>query len=100
MSEIETLNIHKLPHSDSPRVWTQKSKKSNKMLTLPQMLFSSVLLLSVFQVNYSAAIEISSYARVSRNGADSINIQSDRGNKSNDQTSARVSDIDSAIIDK
>lgn len=69
------------------------------MLTLPQRLLTLTMMLSVFQVNYSAAIEISSYARVSRNG-DSINIQSDKGNKSMDQTTNKVSDIDSTLIDK
>lgn len=69
------------------------------MLTLSQRLLSLTIMLSVFQVNYSAAIEISSYARVSRNG-DSINIQSDKGNKSIDQTTTKVSDIDSTLIDK
>lgn len=56
-------------------------------------------MLSVFQVNYSEAIEISSYARVSKNG-DSISIQSDKGNKSIEQISTKVSDIDSTLIDK
>lgn len=70
-----------------------------KMLTLSQRLLTLTIMLSVFQVNYSAAIEISSYARVSRNG-DSINIQSDKGNKSIDQTTTKVSDIDSTLIDK
>lgn len=69
------------------------------MLTLLRMLFSSVLILSVFQVNYSDAIEISSYARVSRNG-DSIRTQSDKGNESVEQTTTKVSDIDSTLIDK
>lgn len=55
--------------------------------------------LSILVVNYSAAIEISSYARVSRNG-DSISIQSDKGNKSIDQITTKVSDIDSTLIDK
>lgn len=63
------------------------------------MLLSLAFVLSVFQVNYSAAIEISSYARVSRNG-DSISIQSDRGNKSIDRITTKVSDIDSTLIDK
>lgn len=69
------------------------------MLTLLRMLFSSVLILSAFQVNYSDAIEISSYARVSKNG-DSISSQSDRGNKRVEQTTTKVSDIDSTLIDK
>lgn len=63
-------------------------------------LLSLVLMLSAFQVNYiSEAVEISSYARVSRNG-DSISIQSDRGNKSNDQTSTDMSNVGSTLIDK
>lgn len=69
------------------------------MLALSQLLLASVLALSVFQVNYSDAIEISSYARVSKN-SDSISSQSDRGNKSNDQISTKVSDIDATLIDK
>jgi hypothetical protein len=63
------------------------------------LLLSLTFVLSVFQVNYSAAIEISSYARVSKNG-DSISIQSDRGNKSIDRITTKVSDIDSTLIDK
>jgi hypothetical protein len=63
------------------------------------LLLSLAFILSVFQVNYSAAIEISSYARVSRNG-DSISIQSDKGNKSIDRITTKVSGIDSTLIDK
>lgn len=69
------------------------------MLAISQSLFMSVLILSVFQMNYSESVEISSYARVSKNG-DSISIQSDKGNKSIDQIPTKVSDIDSTLIDK
>lgn len=67
------------------------------LLVSPSLLFSLAYLLSV--VTVSDAIEISSYARVSRN-RDSINIQSDMGNKSNDRITTKVSDIDSKLIDK
>lgn len=64
------------------------------MLTLSKLL-SLVIMLSVcLAVN---AIEISSYARVSRNNGDSINMQSDTRNKS---ISTEVSDTDSTLIDK
>lgn len=62
------------------------------------MLLSFVIILSVLQVDYSDAIEITSYARVSKNG-DSIIVQSDRGNRNIVQTS-KAPDVDSTLIDK
>lgn len=67
-----------------------------------EALLSFVIILSVFQVNYSDAMEITSYARVSRNG-DSIIVQSDRGNRNIESQQPRVEvqpDIDSTLIDK
>jgi hypothetical protein len=61
-------------------------------------LLSFVIILSVLQVDYSDAIEITSYARVSKNG-DSIIVQSDRGNRNIVQTS-KAPDVDSTLIDK
>jgi hypothetical protein len=77
------------------------------MLNLTDMqqgaLLSFVIILSVFQVNYSDAMEISSYARVSKNG-DSIIVQSDRGNRNivqQQQQQVKVQpDINSTLIDK
>lgn len=67
-----------------------------------EALLSFVIILSVFQVNYSDAMEITSYARVSRNG-DSIIVQSDRGNRNIESQRPAVEvqpDIDSTLIDK
>lgn len=67
-----------------------------------ETLLSFVIILSVFQVNYSDAMEITSYARVSRNG-DSIIVQSDRGNRNIESQQPAVEvrpDIDSTLIDK
>jgi hypothetical protein len=66
-----------------------------RMLTRNHKLFNLVLILSAVYVNNGEAIEISSYARVSKNG-DSISIQSDRGSRSNNQ----VSHVPSTLIDK
>lgn len=66
------------------------------MRSLVNLLLSLALIQSAFQVNYSETLEISSYARVSKNG-DSISIQSDGRS---DPRSTKVSDIDATLIDK
>lgn len=68
---------------------------------LQRTMLSFVIILSVFQVNYSDAMEITSYARVSKNG-DSIIVQSDRGNRTvvQQQPVEVQPDINSTLIDK
>lgn len=75
---------------------------SDELRAATRALLSFVIILSVFQVNYSDAMEITSYARVSKNG-DPIIVQSDRGNRNIVQPSSGVEvqpDIDSTLIDK
>lgn len=89
LSLIEKLKIH----ISSLIIQKHRTvKRAKAMLILLQKLLSSVLVLSVFRVT---AIEYGSYARVTKNG-DSIGIHSDNGNR----TSAGVSDINLALIDK
>lgn len=56
-----------------------------------------LLVISVFEVT---AIEISSYARVSKNGDSIATIRSNQADENKDQTMTRVSEIEATIIGK
>lgn len=70
------------------------------MFSKSHKLFSLVLVLSALQLKDIDGIEISSYARVSKNG-DSISIKSDSLSGGNDRTiTSNMSHIESTLIDK
>jgi hypothetical protein len=62
-------------------------------------MFNLVFILSVLLFKNGSSYEISSYARVSRNGG-SIAPQSDTENQSNDPSSNYMSHVESTLIDK
>lgn len=62
-------------------------------------MFNLVLILSVLLFKSGCCYEISSYARVSKNG-DSISDKSSTENNSNDPSSNYMSHIESTLIDK
>lgn len=69
------------------------------MLTQSNKMFNLVLILSVLLFKNGICIEISSYARVSRNGG-SISEKSITENNGNDPSSNYMSHIESTLIDK
>lgn len=69
------------------------------MLTQSNKMFNLVLILSVLLFKNGCCLEITSYARVSKNGG-SISPKSDTENHSNNPSSNYMSHIDSTLIDK
>lgn len=70
------------------------------MLTLSSnKMFNLVLMLSVVMYKSTNSYELSSYARVSRNGG-SISEKSNIENRGNDPSSSFMSHVESTLIDK